>query len=73
MLAAALVVAIAVSVTPILVVNAFRVLATGTFVRAELGRDGFPPDPYGFTREQRQALALVGLRSIRAFRRARCT
>jgi integral membrane protein (TIGR01906 family) len=59
-----LVVAIAVSVTPILVVNAFRVLATGTFVRFELGRDGFPPDLYGFTHEQRQALALVGLRSI---------
>ncbi len=65
MLAAALVVAIAVSVTPILVVNAFRVLATGTFVRAELGRDGFPPDRYGFTTDQRKELALLGLRSIR--------
>jgi len=65
-LAAALVVAIAVSVTPILVVNAFRVLATGTFVRAELGRDGFPPDRYGFTTDQRKELALLGLRSIRA-------
>ena len=64
MLAAALVVAIAVSVTPILVVNAFRVLATGTFVRAELGRDGFPPDPYGLTTPQRKELALLGLRSI---------
>ena len=64
MLAAALVVAIAVSVTPILVVNAFRVLATGTFVRAELGRDGFPPDRYGLTNEQRKELALLGLRSI---------
>ena len=64
MLAAALVVAIAVSVTPILVVNAFRVLATGTFVRAELGRDGFPPDGYGFTTDQRKELALLGLRSI---------
>jgi len=63
-LAAALVVAIAVSVTPILVVNAFRVLATGTFVRAELGRDGFPPDGYGFTTDQRKELALLGLRSI---------
>jgi len=63
-LAAALVVAIAVSVTPILVVNAFRVLATGTFVRAELGRDGFPPDRYGLTNEQRKELALLGLRSI---------
>ena len=59
-----LVAAIAVSVTPILVVNAFRVLATGTFVRFELGRDSFPPDAYGFTPEQRRALALVGLRSI---------
>jgi len=63
-LAAALVVAIAVLVTPILVVNAFRVLATGTFVRAELGRDGFPPDRYGFTTDQRKELALLGLRSI---------
>jgi integral membrane protein (TIGR01906 family) len=59
-----LVVAIALSVTPILVVNAFRVLATGTFVRFELGRDGFPPDRYGFTDGQRRALALTGLRSI---------
>ena len=64
MLAAALVVAIAVSVTPILVVNAFRVLATGTFVRAELDRDGFPPDRYGLTDDQRKELALLGLRSI---------
>ena len=63
-LAAVLVVAIAVSVTPILVVNAFRILATGTFVRVELGRDGFPPDLYGFTEAQRRALALTGLRSI---------
>ena len=39
-------------------------LATGTFVRFELGRDGFPPDRYGLTTEQRKALALVGLRSI---------
>ena len=62
--AAALVVAIALSVTPILVVNALRVLATGTFVRAELGRDGFPPDGYGFTTDQRKELALLGLRSI---------
>ena len=66
MLAAALVVAIAVSVTPILVVNAFRVLATGTFVRAELGRDGFPPDRYGLTNDQRKELALLGLRSIQS-------
>lgn len=64
MVAAVLVVAIAFSVTPILVVNAFRVLATGTFVRFELGRDGFPRDLYGLTTDQRQTLALAGLRSI---------
>jgi integral membrane protein (TIGR01906 family) len=63
-LAGALVVAIAISVTPIVVVNAFRVLATGTFVRAELGRDGFPPDEYGLTTAQREELALLGLQSI---------
>lgn len=59
-----LAVAIALSVTPILIVNAFRVLATATFVRVELGRDGFPPDRYGLTTAERQTLALVGLRSI---------
>jgi integral membrane protein (TIGR01906 family) len=62
--AAVLVVAIALSVTPVFVVNAFRVLATQTFVRIELGRDGFPPDPYGLTTDQRKALAVLGLRSI---------
>jgi integral membrane protein (TIGR01906 family) len=62
--AAVLVAGIALCVTPALVVNAFRVLATGTFVRFELGRDGFPPDRYGFTEDQRRALALTGLRSI---------
>jgi len=59
-----LVVLIAVVVPPTLVSNALRVLATGTFVRHELGRDGFPPDRYGFTDEQREELALLGLRSI---------
>ncbi|MCZ7590339.1 MAG: TIGR01906 family membrane protein [Gaiella sp.] len=62
--AVVLVVVIALSVTPILVVNAFRVLATDTFVRLELGREGFPPDRYGFTEAQRRSLALAGLRSI---------
>ncbi len=62
--AVVLAIAIAVSVTPILVVNAFRVLATGTFVRFELGREDFPADAYGLTADQRQTLALAGLRSI---------
>jgi len=59
-----LVVLIAVVVPPTLVSNALRVLATDTFVRHELGRKGFPPDRYGFTDEQRENLALLGLRSI---------
>jgi integral membrane protein (TIGR01906 family) len=58
------VVAIAVVVPPILIANALRVLSTDTFVRYELGRDGFPPDRYGLTDEEREALALLGLRSI---------
>ena len=60
----ALVVVIAVVTPPTLIANAMRLLATDTFVRNELGRDGFPPDRYGFTDEQREALALLGLRSI---------
>ena len=55
---------VAVAVPGILVVNGFRVLATDTFVDRELGRDGFPPDLYGFDTEQRTALAKLGLRSI---------
>jgi integral membrane protein (TIGR01906 family) len=55
---------VAVSVPVILVVNGFRVLATDTFVEWELGRDGFPPDLYGFDTEQRTTLAKLGLRSI---------
>jgi integral membrane protein (TIGR01906 family) len=58
-----LVVLIAAVVPPVLVVNAFRVLATDSFVRFELGR--IPPDRYGLTDDQREALALTGLRSIR--------
>jgi len=57
---------IAVVVPPTLIANAMRILATDTFVRHELGRDGFPPDRYGLTDEQREALALRGLRSIEA-------
>jgi integral membrane protein (TIGR01906 family) len=58
-----LIVLIAAVVPPLLVVNAFRVLATDSFVRFELGRTG--PDRYGFTDGQREALGLTGLRSIR--------
>jgi integral membrane protein (TIGR01906 family) len=58
------VVLIALTVTPIFIVNAFRLLATDRFVRHEIQRDGFPADPYGLTTPQRLRLALVGLRSI---------
>lgn len=64
MLAVLLVTLIAALVPPTLVTNAFRLLATETFVRAELGRDGFPPDRYGLPDDERERLALVGLRSI---------
>ena len=56
--------AIALTVTPIFIVNAFRVLATDTFVRHELDRGGFPPDRYGLTTAERRQLALTGLHSI---------
>ncbi len=46
-----------------LVVNAFRVFARDSFVRWELDR--LPPDRYGFTDDEREALALTGLQSIR--------
>jgi integral membrane protein (TIGR01906 family) len=62
--AVALTILIGLSVPGILIVNGFRVLATDTFVDWELGRGGFPPDPYGLDTEQRAALARTGLRSI---------
>ena len=60
----ALVVVIAVVTPPTLIANAMRLLATDTFVRNELGRDGFPPDRYGLDEQRRAALALTGLRAI---------
>ncbi len=59
-----MVVLIALTVTPIFVVNAFRALSNDWFVRYELGRDDFPVDRYGLDHDDRLALALVGLRSI---------
>ena len=60
----ALVAVVAVAVPPILVVNALRVLANDSFVRFEYERDGFPSDRYGLTDDERERLALLGLRSI---------
>ena len=62
--ASVLVVAIAVVVPALLVVTGFRALATDTYVRWELGREGFPPDRYGLSDDEREELALLGLRSI---------
>ncbi len=59
-----MVVLIALTVTPVFVVNAFRVLSNDWFVRYELGRDDFPVDRYGLVDADRLALAIVGLRSI---------
>lgn len=62
--AAAAITVIALAVTPIFVVNAFRVLANDWFVRHELERGGFPADRYGLSGPERLDLALTGLRSI---------
>lgn len=53
-------------VTPgLLVVNGVRVVARDWIVAHEYGSDGFPADRYGLDRDQRTALALTGLDSIR--------
>jgi len=58
------VILIALTVTPVFVVNAFRILSNEWFVRYELGQDDFPDDRYGLAGEERLALAITGLRSI---------
>ncbi|MEO5632479.1 TIGR01906 family membrane protein [Gaiella sp.] len=58
------VILIALTVTPIFVVNAFRILSSDSFVRHELRQDDFPADRYGLEGEERLRLALTGLRSI---------
>lgn len=56
--------AVAVCVVVIVVVNGFRLVATETFVRAEYRLRTMPPD-VGLGLDERRALALVGLESIR--------
>jgi integral membrane protein (TIGR01906 family) len=58
------VILIALTVTPVFVVNAFRILSNDWFVRHELGQAGFPADRYGLAGDDRLALAITGLRSI---------
>ncbi len=64
-LAAALIVAIAVCVPAILVANGLRLITGDWYVHAVYDHGGVPKDVYGLTSEQRTALALTGLHSIR--------
>lgn len=65
-IAAGVAVALIAALVPlVLVVSAFRVLASESFVRYELGRAGFPSDPYGLGAADRLELALTGLDAIR--------
>lgn len=57
------VVAIAIVVPPLLIVGSLRALATERFTTWEIGR--LEPDRYGLTEDQREALAVLGLTSIR--------
>ena len=44
-----------------LVLTATRIMFTGWFPRWEYARPGFPPDPYGFTQEQRLEYGLASI------------
>jgi integral membrane protein (TIGR01906 family) len=51
----------------VLLGNGLWLLTNDWYVHAEYARPGFPDDPYGFTKEQRTELALVGLQAIHPF------
>jgi len=55
---------IAILVPLLAVANGIAVLVHPWFVRFELGRSGFPADPFGLAGPERTRLALVGLRSV---------
>jgi integral membrane protein (TIGR01906 family) len=55
---------IALAVVVVIVVNAFRLVATDTYVRYEYGRGDLPSDA-GLSVTERRSLALLGLESIR--------
>jgi integral membrane protein (TIGR01906 family) len=61
----ALLVAIAVTVPAILLADGLRVVTGDWYVRAVYEHGGVPQDDLGFSTEQRTALALTGLHSIR--------
>ncbi len=62
---AVLVVVIALATPALLLGNGLWLLTNGWYVHAEYARPGFPDDSFGFTKEERTKLALVGLDSIK--------
>jgi integral membrane protein (TIGR01906 family) len=61
----AAIVVVTVVTPPLLVVNGLRLVANDWIISFEYGRDAFPDDRFGLAREERTALALIGLESIR--------
>ena len=57
--------AIALAVPAILVANGLRLITEDWYVHAVYDHGGVPGDVYGLTKQQRTALALTGLHSIR--------
>ena len=49
----------------LLILGPVRLLVTDAYLAYEYGKADFPPDPYGFDREQRHALALANFRYVR--------
>jgi integral membrane protein (TIGR01906 family) len=60
---------VALAVPAVLLGNGLWLLTNGWYVHAEYARPGFPDDAYGFTKQERIELALVGLDSIHPFNR----
>jgi len=64
MLKKLLIIVITLLVPFLLVVASIRIVANPWFIQVEYNRPGFPPDPYGFTLEQRTPLGFAGLYSV---------
>jgi integral membrane protein (TIGR01906 family) len=64
MLKKLLILLIALTIPFLLVVASIRIVANPWFINFEYNRSDFPPDPYGFTLEQRTPLGLAGLYSV---------
>ena len=62
-------VVVALAVPAVLLGNGLWLLTNDWYVHAEYARPGFPDDRYGFSKEERTRLALVGLDSIHPFNR----